>query len=1029
MQAASTTVQLASSTNPSIVGNNVFFTAVVTSSGGVPTGTVTFFDGSTKLGQGTLSKTGQVTFSSTTFAAGSHAITASYGGDTNDGSSTSAVFTQVIQQTQTAITLVSGSNPAIAGVPVSFAATISSNGDIPSGTLQLMEGKTVLATSTISSAGAAQFAVPALSVGSHTLVAYFGGDANHSAASSSSLIEVVQLGTSATSLSATASLSAVGSSVVVTAKVTGTGNQPTGTVTFLDGTNSIGTAVLSAGVATFSTSSLGLGSHTITATYPGDTTHSASAPATLIEVVQQTKTAITLVSGSNPAIAGTAITLAATISSDGGVPSGQLQLMEGTAVLATSPISSVGGAQFSLSTLSPGSHTLVAVFAGNANYGAASSSTFVQVIQLATSSASLTSSANPSVVGSSVVFTVRVTGTGNQPTGTVTFLDGAGTIGTGVLSAGVATLSAPNLSLGSHPITANYAGDTTHSASAPATLTQLVQQTTTTTLSSSANPSIIGSAVTLTATVTGTSSTAPSGTVSFYDGSTLLGSPAISGGSAVLNLPNLAAGPHLLLAKYAGDSNSFASDSASLTQVVNAAATTISLTSSSNPALTGSVVVFTATVVSTGSQATGTVTFMDGATVLGTGAVANQIASLSMGNLSAGQHAIVARYGGDTVDQGSTSTVLLEVVQQHTSTSLIANVNPLLTAQALTLTATVTGTNPNGTVTFLNGTTTLGQVVVSAGTATIAIPSLPAGMGVLTAVYSGDSYNLPSTSSPLNEPVSVRPSATTMTASSQTYASGDQITLVAVIQVTGPVAPTGTVTFTSGGQTIGTANVASAGAATLTFEPSAASYSITATYSGDAVYLPSTATPYSISQGAGSTFSLLPNPASVTMASGDHTTLNLTMSSTAQFADTLSLACLDLPVDATCTFSVNQVKLTAGGTVSAQLVLDTGLPLGAGPRASLQHAHESTVLEAATGISALLLLLSGFPRTGLRNRRRLSALFSLLLLLLVGGLGLSGCGSSLNVSSTPTGTYNIRVLATGNTSRLTQTANVTLEVK
>jgi hypothetical protein len=159
------------------------------------------------------------------------------------------------------------------------------------------------------------------------------------------------------------------------------------------------------------------------------------------------------------------------------------------------------------------------------------------------------------------------------------------------------------------------------------------------------------------------------------------------------------------------------------------------------------------------------------------------------------------------------------------------------------------------------------------------------------------------------------------------------------------------------------------------------------------------------------------------MASGDHITLNIAMTSPGTFADTLSLACLDLPVDATCTFSANEVKLAANGSATAQVVLDTGRPLGAGPRASVKT---TTNREAALAFPAALLLglITLFTR---KRRRTLGALLSILLLA-VAGLGLSGCGSSLNVSKTPPGSYNIRVLATGSTG-VTESANVTLTVQ
>jgi hypothetical protein len=74
----------------------------------------------------------------------------------------------------------------------------------------------------------------------------------------------------------------------------------------------------------------------------------------------------------------------------------------------------------------------------------------------------LTSSANPSLVGQAVTFTatVKVIGGGGTPTGTVTFKDGTATLGTGTLNgSGQATFTTSSLALGTHPITAVYGGD------------------------------------------------------------------------------------------------------------------------------------------------------------------------------------------------------------------------------------------------------------------------------------------------------------------------------------------------------------------------------------------------------------------------------------------------------------------------------------------------------------------------------------------------------------------------------------------
>jgi uncharacterized delta-60 repeat protein len=112
---APTTTTLASSANPSVSGQPVTFTAIVSTVGaGSPTGTVQFFDGSTLLGTGTLSTANGVTtaaFSTTTLAVGTHSITAVYGGDSNDMGSTSAALSQVVNTTPSIALVTSAAQP------------------------------------------------------------------------------------------------------------------------------------------------------------------------------------------------------------------------------------------------------------------------------------------------------------------------------------------------------------------------------------------------------------------------------------------------------------------------------------------------------------------------------------------------------------------------------------------------------------------------------------------------------------------------------------------------------------------------------------------------------------------------------------------------------------------------------------------------------------------------------------------------------------------------------------------------------
>ena len=252
------------------------------------------------------------------------------------------------------------------------------------------------------------------------------------------------------------------------------------------------------------------------------------------------------------------------------------------------------------------------------------------------SSTALGSSLNPSNPGQSVTFTATVTGSVGTPTGTVTFFDGATTLGTGVLSAGSATYTTSALTIGSHAIVATYGGDSNFGGSASSTLTQVVNKyATSTSVSSGTNPSTFGSPATFTATVTSTSGT-PTGTVTFKDGATTLGSAVLSAGSAMYSTSTLAVGPHSITAVYGGDSSFDVSTSAPLTQNVNSATTlpgapTIGTATAGNAQAT---VTFTAPASDGGSAITSyTATSSPGAI---TGSCSAPCTSINVGGLTNG---------------------------------------------------------------------------------------------------------------------------------------------------------------------------------------------------------------------------------------------------------------------------------------------------------------------------------------------------------------------------------------------------------
>ena len=267
------------------------------------------------------------------------------------------------------------------------------------------------------------------------------------------------------------------------------------------------------------------------------------------------------------------------------------------------------------------------------------------------SATTLISSLNPSALGQAVTFTATVTSSATgTPTGTVTFQDGASALGTGTLSGGTATFTTSALTAGTHSITAIYGGDANFTGSTSPILTQTINQTASSSavVTSSNNPSIIGTAVTFTASVTSPVTGTLTGTVTFQDGASALGTGTLSGGTATFTTSGLTAGTHSITAIYGGDANFAGSTSPVLTQTVNKAASSTSVVSSNSPSNRGAAVTFTASVTSpvTGTP-TGTVTFQDGASALGTGTLSGGTATFTTSALTAGTHSITAIYGGD----------------------------------------------------------------------------------------------------------------------------------------------------------------------------------------------------------------------------------------------------------------------------------------------------------------------------------------------------------------------------------------------
>ncbi|MGA8810683.1 MAG: DUF2341 domain-containing protein [Thermoanaerobaculia bacterium] len=367
---------------------------------------------------------------------------------------------------------------------------------------------------------------------------------------------------SSTSLSSDVNPVTYGQPLTLTASVTGL--VPSGTIAFMDGANPIigcGSVALTSGQAQCVTNALAAGPHSLSAVYSGDANNDTST-GTLSQSVLATTTT-TLQSSHNPSTAGEQVTVTATIT--GSSPAGTLNFFDNALPIAScsSVTVSAGTATCVISTLAPGTHPVTASYSGDtANRASSTSAPLSQVVNPATSSTGITSTTNPSSFGQTVTFTATVSG--DAPTGSVTFNDGANPIGgcSGVpLSGATATCTTSTLSSGSHSITAVYSGDTNNTASTSAPLVQVVRSPTTTHLTiTPATPGQDGVA-TLEANVTGAN---PTGTVTFLDNGFPIGTcgaVTLSGGSAACTV-TLGLGPHSLSASYSGDANNEPSVSA-----------------------------------------------------------------------------------------------------------------------------------------------------------------------------------------------------------------------------------------------------------------------------------------------------------------------------------------------------------------------------------------------------------------------------------------------------------------------------------
>ncbi len=690
----------------------------------------------------------------------------------------------------TTTTLTTSATTAVVGVNVTLTASVA--GVSPTGNVVFKDGTTTIGTVATTGTTATRTAVLSTNfttVGSHSITAAYAGDANDAASTSAAKTVTATIKTTSTTLTTTPSTAAVGQSVTLTSTVTG--YTPTGTVTFKDGTTTLGTGTLTptgtgtTATATFNATFSTVASHSITVVYAGDANDKTSTSTAKAVTVTKATTTTAVTTSVTSAVIGQSVALTATVT--GYTPTGTVTFKDGTTTIGTATLTgtgTTGTATLNTTFSTAASHSITAVYAGNTTNNTSTSAiqaiTVTAANQLPT--VSLTAPANNSSAVAPASFTLTANAADSDGTITqVAFYNGATLINTD--NAAPYSFNVTGLAVGTYTFTAvatdNGTATTTSSA---ITVNVLAAQSPTVSVNES------GSSTTTPATipVTPSTSTIPLSVsvatpnpgasitkVEYFEGANLIGTVTAAPWS--YNWNNVAVGMYLVTAKVTDSTGSSA-----VSTVVNLSPRlipTVTITAPISPLTLGANGNYVLKANTVGWSTIAKVEFFNGTTLLGTanspttatafmnvavpsgGIHAYEVFNtnsweVNWSNIPAGTYNITAKVTDNNSGIGVSAPVLVTVsTTAVTTTNLTTSANPVTVDQSITLTASVAGTavtGPTGTVTFKEGATTIGTATLT-GTGTTATATLNSsfttlGAHSITAEYSGDSSNASSVS-------------------------------------------------------------------------------------------------------------------------------------------------------------------------------------------------------------------------------------------------------------------------------------------
>jgi len=368
----SSATAVSSDNNPSFYGQQVTFTADVSSSSGPPPGAVQFRLNGTEFGPAVALVAGRASVSTSSLTPDNYTITAEYTGDANYISSSGAIAGgQTVARAPVSVNIAALPNPSVYGQTALFTAHVTSAAGVPTGTLRFRLDGVDSGPALLLSGGMASINIPDLTAGDHQIEAEYSGDSNYAPATGTLTGgQTVNKAASMIIMATSPNPSLYGQQVTLTAAVSSDAGVPAGTVQFRADGADIGTPVpLAAGAASFSTSSLTGGIHAITAAYSGDANHSSADD--LLgggQTVNRASTSVIITALPATAVYGQQVTFTATVTSGAGTPGGSVLFRLDAADIAPPVVLASGVASLVKSGLPMGSHAVTFEYSGDTNF-------------------------------------------------------------------------------------------------------------------------------------------------------------------------------------------------------------------------------------------------------------------------------------------------------------------------------------------------------------------------------------------------------------------------------------------------------------------------------------------------------------------------------------------------------------------------------------------------------------------------------------------------------------------------------------